>query len=122
MLFQNRNSHTGSLFKVFKILNSFDKTALENCIFISKSLKGLLPSIFNNWFNISLELHSHDTGWSNLGYLKIPSHPTKTYGRYSIFVNSIYVWNYLQRCHQKCYILSVESKYIESDINYFFPK
>ena len=48
MFFQSRNSHTGPLFKVSKILKCFDKTALENCIFISKSLKGLLPSIFNN--------------------------------------------------------------------------
>ena len=100
MFFRSRNSHTGPLFKVSKILKSFDKTALENCIFISKSLKGLLPSIFNKWFKFSFESHSHDTRWSNLGYLKIPSYHTKTYGRYSMFVNSIYVWNHLQSCHQ----------------------
>ena len=100
MFFQSRNSHTGPLFKMSKILKSFNKTALENCIFISKSLKGLLPSIFYNWFKFSFETHSHDTRWSNLGYLKIPSYHTKTYGRYSMFVNSIYVWNHLQSCHQ----------------------
>ena len=48
MFFQSKNSHTGPLFKVSKILNSFDKTALENYIFVIKSLKGLLPSMFNN--------------------------------------------------------------------------
>ena len=53
MFFQSTNSHTGPLFKVSKIYTSFDKTALENCIFISKSLKGLLPSIFNNWLKFS---------------------------------------------------------------------
>ena len=78
MFFQSRNSHTGPLFKVSKILNCFDKTALENCIFISKSVKGLLPSIFNNWFKFSFESYSHDTRWSNLGDLKIPSYHTKT--------------------------------------------
>ena len=91
MFFQSRNFHTGPLFKVCKILKSFDKTALENCIFISKSLKVLLPSIFNNWFKFSFQSHSDDTRWSNLGYLKIPSYHTKTYGRYSMFVNSIHV-------------------------------
>ena len=75
MFFQSRNSYTGPLFKMSKILKSFDKTALENCIFISKSIKGLLPSIFNNWFKFSFETHSHDTRWSNLGYLKIPFLP-----------------------------------------------
>ena len=55
MFFQSRNSHTGPLFKVSKILISFDKADLENCIFISNSLKGLLLSIFNNWFKFSFE-------------------------------------------------------------------
>ena len=90
MFFQRRNSHTGPLFKMSKILKSFDKTILENCIFISKSLKGLLPSIFNNWFKFSFESHSHGTRWLNLGFLKITSYHPKTHGRYSKFVKSIY--------------------------------
>ena len=61
MFFQNRNRHTDPLFKVSKIRKSFAKTALDNCIFISKSLKALLPSIFNNWFKFSFGSHSHDT-------------------------------------------------------------
>ena len=97
MFFRSRNSHTGPLFKVSKILKPFDKTVLENCIFFSKSLKGLLPFIFNNWFKFSFESHSHDTRWSNLGYLKIPSYHTKTLG---FFINSVYVWDHLQSCHQ----------------------
>ena len=83
-----------------KILKSFDETALDNCTFISKSLKELLPFIINNWFKFIFESHSHDTRWSNLGFLKIHSYCTKTYGRYPLFVNSIYVWNHLQSCHQ----------------------
>ena len=100
MFFQSRNSHTGPLSKISKILKSFDKTRLENCTFISKSLKVLLSSIFNSWFKVSLESHSHDTRSSNLGYRKILSYRTKTSGRYSMFVNAIYIWNHLQSCHQ----------------------
>ena len=100
MFVKSRNSHTGPLFKLSKILKSFDKTALENCIFISKSLKRLLPSIFNNWFKFSFETHSHDNRWSNLGYLKIPSYHTKTYGRSQNVISRL----------SKCYISSVESK------------
>ena len=48
MLFQSRKFHPGPLFKMFTIFKSLDKTALQNCIFISKSLKTLLSSIFNN--------------------------------------------------------------------------
>ena len=114
MFFQIRSSHTGPLFKVPKIVKSFDKTALENCTFISKSLMGLLPSIFNNWFKFSLESHPHDNRWSNLGYLKIQSYRTKTYGRYSIFVDSINVWNHLPSCYQNVIFHQLR------DINYFF--
>ena len=55
MFFQGRNSHTGSLFKDSKILKSLDKAGLENCIFISKSLKVLLLPVFNSWFKFVFE-------------------------------------------------------------------
>ena len=97
MFFQTRNSHTGSLFKLPKIQKSFDKTALGNCFFVSKSLKALLPSIFNNWFKLSLEAQFLKIRWSNIGFLKISSYRTSGY---SMFVNSIYVWNRLKNCHQ----------------------
>ena len=54
MFFQSRNPHTGPLFNVSNFFKSFDKTALKNYIFISISLKGLLPPSFNNWFKFSL--------------------------------------------------------------------
>ena len=38
----------------------------SRCIFISKSLKALLPPIFNGWFKFSFESHSHVTRY----YLK----------------------------------------------------
>ena len=47
--------HTSPLFKLSEILKSSDKAALENCIFTSKSLKGLLPCNFNNWLKFSFE-------------------------------------------------------------------
>ena len=121
MFFQSRNSHTGPLFKTSKM--SFDKTALENCIYISKSLKGLLPSVFNSWFKFSFETHSHDTRWSNLGYLKMRSYHTKTYGRYSMFINSIYVWNHLQGCHQNVIFHQLRAnKLREILINFFLNR
>ena len=36
--------------------------------------------------------------WVNLGYLQIPFYWTKTYGRYSVIVNPISVWNHVQSC------------------------
>ena len=100
IFFQRRNSHTGLSFKVPKFLKSSDKTALQNFISISKSLRDLLTSIFNNWFKFYFESHTYGTRWSNLGHLKTLSYRAKTYGRYSMFVNAIYVSNRLQSFHQ----------------------
>ena len=78
------------LFIEFKILNSF-KNDLENCAFISKYLKVLLPSVCNSWFKFSFESYSYDDmGCINLGYLKLPFY-SKAYSTYSINVNGIYV-------------------------------
>ena len=58
MLFQIQNSHTNPLFKESKILKSFQKTTFQNCIFISKFLKGLLKLLSvaasNSHFNYAL--------------------------------------------------------------------
>ena len=46
MFFQDRNAHTGPLFKNSKLLKFSDKVALENSTLISKSLYKTLPKIF----------------------------------------------------------------------------
>ena len=68
MLFQIQNSHTNPLFKEYKILKSFHKTPFQNCIFISKFLKGLLKLLSvagsNSNFNYTLIIwdgHIFDT-------------------------------------------------------------
>ena len=48
MFFQSRNPYISTLFKMSIIHKSFDMAALENCISIIKSLKGLLPFISSN--------------------------------------------------------------------------
>ena len=47
--------------KTSKFSSPFNKTALENCIFISKVLKGLLPSVFDSWFKLPFESDSYGT-------------------------------------------------------------
>ena len=79
--FMRQNSRTGPLFKDSEILKSFDKAVLKNCIFIAKSLKRLLPFVFNSWFRFSSESHSYSIRWTNIVYLKILSYQTKSYGR-----------------------------------------
>ena len=93
--FLRREAHTNPLFKDFNILKLHDKIALENSIFIHKSFKHQLPQPFDNWFGLSSNFHTHNTRWSNLGCLNVPSHRTKLYGRNSVCISAIFTWNYL---------------------------
>ena len=100
MHFLNCNAHTTTLFKDSNILKFPDKIALENCIFIKNYFNQTLPTPFKNWFTLSTDSHTHNTRWSNLGCLKIRPHKTKIYGRQSVNISAIYIWNYLQRIHK----------------------
>ena len=100
MYFLNRNMHTSPLFKHSNILKFPDKIAIENCNFIKNYFNQTLPTPFKNWFTLSTDSHLHNTTWSNLVCLKIPPHKTTIYGRQSLNINAIYIWNYLQR-HRK---------------------
>ena len=100
MYFLNRNTHTAPLLKESNILKFPDKIALKNCVFIKKYSNQTLSIPFKDWFTLSTDSHMHNTRWSNLGYLKIPPHRNKIYGRQSVNISAIYIWNYLQRIHK----------------------
>ena len=95
LFFQNGNAHTGPLFKNWKILKFSDKVALDNCILISKSLHKSLSKIICNWFTLSIESCTHNTWLAGNGWIYVPSHRTKSYGRYLVTVNVIHIWNFL---------------------------
>ena len=93
IFFQNRNAHTGPLFKNAKILKFSGKVSLENCVLIRKSLHKTLPKILCDWFTLCFESITHSTRWTSNGFINVPSHRTKSYGRYSVTINVIYTWN-----------------------------
>ena len=101
--FQGQNSYGGPLFRDFNIFKSFVKAAHGNWNFIKKSLKVLLPSVFNSWFKFSFESHCQDTRWANLGWFQISFQQSQTYGRYPVITNAVDVSNQLQSCHQNLF-------------------
>ena len=82
--------HIQPLFLRVQTYSYPDKIALENCIFIDNYFDQTLPTPFKNWFTLSTDSHTHDTRWSNLGYLKIPPLKTKIYGRQSVNISASY--------------------------------
>ena len=96
MYFLNRNTQTAPIFKDSNILIFPDKITLESCIFIKNYFNQTLPTPFKDWFTLSADSHTHNKRWSNLVCLKIPPHKAKKYGRQSVNISAIYIWNYLQ--------------------------
>ena len=95
--FQPRNSHTSHLFKQNSILKFQDKIFLENILFTRKSLNNLSPSVFNTWFRFSSDQHNYETSSSIQGNLTKRFYKTNKYGKYSITVSAIEVWNKIQK-------------------------
>ena len=67
--FQQRNSHSSSLFKQSFILKFQDKICLENILFVSKSLNNLTPSVFSTRISFSSDQHNYETSSSTKGNL-----------------------------------------------------
>ena len=120
MFFLKREVHTNPLFKDFNILKLHDKIALENSIFIHKSFKHQLPQPFDNWFGLSSNFHIHNTRWSHLSYLNVPSHRTKLYGRNSVCISAIFTWNYLQNLHRNILFHKLTTKCLKKNTNTSF--
>ena len=59
------------LFSSKNILKFGDKITLENILFVSKSINRQVPSIFNDWFTFSGNLHRYETCWSATNNLNI---------------------------------------------------
>ena len=95
--FQPSNSHTSPLFKQNFILKFQDKICLENILFVSKSLNNLSPSIFNTWFSFSSDQHNYETSSSTQGNLMKLFYKTNRYGKYSITVSAVELWNKIQK-------------------------
>ena len=94
--FQPRNFHASPLLKQNSILKYQDKICLENILFISKSLNNLSPPIFNTWFSFSSDQHNYESSSSAQRNLIKLFYKTKRYGKYSITVTALELWNKIQ--------------------------
>ena len=94
--FQPRNFHASPLLKQNSILKYQDKICLENILFISKSLNNLSPPIFNTWFSFSSDQHNYESSSSAQRNLIKLFYKTKRYGKYSITVTAVELWNKIQ--------------------------
>ena len=110
--------HTSSLFSESNIIRLLDKISVENCLFVSKSLKNQLPEIFSNWFIFSSVTHRYETSCSEKGMLKVKYCNTKSHAKEAVIYSAINTWNNLQKqlkdfllCHLSTFQLKFFFKY-----------
>ena len=110
--------HTSSLFSESNIIRLLDKISVENCLFVSKSLKNQLPEIFSNWFIFSSVTHRYETSCSEKGMLKVKYCNTKSHAKKAVIYSAINTWNNLQKqlkdfllCHLSTFQLKFFFKY-----------
>ena len=96
MNFKDQLFHSSPLFSSNNILKFGDKITLENILFISKSINRQVPSIFNDWFTFSGNLHGYETCRSTTNHLNISTFRTQKYGHFSIKASAIRSWIYTQ--------------------------
>ena len=71
--------------------------SLENCLLICKVLNNFSLSLLNDWFSFASETNHYKRSFSTKGFLKIHTINTKSYGKYSVKINSLIVLNEIQK-------------------------
>ena len=120
--FQPRNSHTSPLFKQNFILKFQDKICLENILFVSKSLNNLTPSVFSTWFSFSSDQHNYETSSSTQGNLTKLFYKTNRYGKFSITVSTIDLWNKIEKQLKDMLLKGLTPKKIKTIVSKFYLK
>ena len=120
--FQPRNSHTSPLFKLNFILKFQDTICLENVLFVSKSLNNLTPSGFRTWFSFSSDQHNYETSSSTQGNLTKLSYKTNRYGKYSVTVSAVGLWNKIQKQLKDMLLKDLSPKKIKTIVSSFYFK
>ena len=118
MNFKDQLFHSSPLFSENNILKFIDKIALENILFVNKSINRQAPPIFYDWFTFSGDLHRYETCWSANDHLNIPTFRTQKYGHFSISASTIYSWNFMQNLLKKLSFKNATSQ----KIKYFLTK
>ena len=119
---QPRNFHTSPLFKQNSILKFQDKICLENILFVSKSLNNLSPSVFNTWFSFSSDQHNYETSSSTQCSLTKLFYKTNKYGKYSITVSAVEVWNKIQKQLKNILLKDLPSNKTKTVVSNFYFK
>lgn len=62
--FKDELFYSNPLFSTFNIMKFDNKVILENILFVSQSIKRLVPWLIYDWLSFSQNLHRYEICWS----------------------------------------------------------
>ena len=91
-------------------------------LFVSKSLNNLIPSVFSTWFSFSSDQHNYETSSSTQGNLTKLFYKTNRYGKFSITVSTIDLWNKIEKQLKDMLLKGLTPKKIKTIVSKFYLK
>ena len=91
-------------------------------LFVSKSLNDLIPSVFSTWFSFSSDQHNYETSSSTQGNLTKLFYKTNRYGKFSITVSTIDLWNKIEKQLKDMLLKGLTPKKIKTIVSKFYLK
>ena len=114
--FAHFNATTKILYYNSKILKFSDIVILSNFAYVHNSLKDNLPSVLNNNFFFSKNVHNYNTRGSSLNKIMLPKAKTNVYGLKSIRYASSIAWNNIVSCFGDTNLLMKSKHYCKKVI------
>ena len=77
-------------------------------------------SAFNTWFSFSSDQHNYETSSSTQGNLIKRFYKTERFGKYSITVNAIELWNKIQKQLKEMLLKNLSTNKIKTIVSDFY--
>ena len=85
--------HTTDIYKNLKLLKLTDLITLKNILFIHDFFNNKLPESFENYFQLSKDMHGHNTRNASICHIFTPQIETVRFGHKSFKMKAISSWN-----------------------------
>ena len=87
---------------------------------VELSLNNLTPSVFSTWFSFSSDQHNYETSSSTHGNLTKLFYQTNRYGKYSITVSPVELWNKIQKQLKDMLLKDLSPRKIKTIVSNFY--
>ena len=86
--------HVTHIYKDLKLLKLRDQVTLNNLLFVHDYFNNKLPESFSGYFTLARDMYAYETRNASSEHIFVPESDSVLYGRNSIKLKSILLWNH----------------------------